>query len=118
MTEITFLGHLISADGIKPDPRKIEATLKMLTPASNTELQRFLGMTNYLGKFLPNLSKETAPYRPFQDLFRHIAGGAKHWGERAANPWLPYILLTRKYMHAETLALLTKVPTVSKVLSW
>jgi hypothetical protein len=31
--------------------------------------------------------------RPFQGLFRHIAGGAKHWGERAAKPWLPYILL-------------------------
>ena len=63
MTEITFLGHLISADGIKPDPRKIEAILKMPTPTSKTELQRFLGMINYLGKFLPNLSKETAPLR-------------------------------------------------------
>ena len=63
MTEITFLGHLISADGIKPDPRKIEAILKMPTPSSKTELQRFLGMINYLGKFLPNLSKETAPLR-------------------------------------------------------
>jgi hypothetical protein len=61
MTEITFLGHLISADGIKPDPRKIGAILKM--PTSKTELQRFLGMINYLCKFLPNLSKETAPLR-------------------------------------------------------
>ena len=63
MTEITFLGHLISADGIKRDPRKIEAILKMPTPTSKTELQRFLEMINYLGKFLPNLSKETAPLR-------------------------------------------------------
>jgi hypothetical protein len=31
--------------------------------------------------------------RPFQGLFRHIAEGAKHWGERAARAWLPYILL-------------------------
>ena len=29
--------------------------------------------------------------RPFQGLFRHIAGDAKHWGERAAKPWLPHI---------------------------
>ena len=61
VTQTTFLGHLISADGIKPDPRKIEAILQMPTPANKTELQRFLGMINYLGKFLPNISKETAP---------------------------------------------------------
>jgi transposase InsO family protein len=63
VTETTFLGHLISADGIKPDPRKIEAILKMPTLDNKTQLQRFLGMINYLGKFLPNLSKETAPLR-------------------------------------------------------
>ena len=31
--------------------------------------------------------------RPFQGLFRHIAGGAKHWGERAASHDFPYKLL-------------------------
>ena len=63
VTETTFLGHLISANGIKPDPQKIEAILKMPMPCNKTELQRFLGMITYLGKFLPNLSKATAPLR-------------------------------------------------------
>ena len=62
-TELTFLGHIMSADGMKPDPRKIEAITKMPIPTSPAELQRFLGMVNYLGKFIPNLSDETAPLR-------------------------------------------------------
>ena len=62
-TELTFLGHIMSADGVKPDPRKIEAITKMPLPTSPAELQRFLGMVNYLGKFIPNLSDETAPLR-------------------------------------------------------
>ena len=45
----------------------------------------------YVNNFVRLLIK--AFNRPFQGLFRHIAGGAKHWGERAAKPWLPYILL-------------------------
>ena len=63
VTETTFLGHLISASGIKADPRKIQAILNMPVPNTKVELQRFLGMITYLGKFLPNLSKETAPLR-------------------------------------------------------
>jgi hypothetical protein len=31
--------------------------------------------------------------RPFQGLFRHIAGGAKTLGRARGQPWLPYILL-------------------------
>ncbi len=36
VTETTFLGHLISANGIKPDPQKIEAILKMPMPCNKT----------------------------------------------------------------------------------
>jgi hypothetical protein len=60
VTETPFLGHLISADGIKAGPRKIEAILKMSTPNNQTELQRPLGMINYLGQYLPNVSNEMA----------------------------------------------------------
>ena len=61
--ELTFLGHIISAEGVKPDPRKVEAITKMPIPTNKTELQRFMGMVNYLGKFIPRLSDETAPLR-------------------------------------------------------
>ena len=52
---------MITPEGIKPDPRKIEAITNMPTPSNKMEVQRFLAMVRYLGKFLPNLSEETAP---------------------------------------------------------
>ena len=60
-TEMTFLGHIVSAEGIKADPEKIKAITEMKTPENITELQRFLGMINYVGKFLPNLAEVAAP---------------------------------------------------------
>ncbi|PFX12349.1 Retrovirus-related Pol polyprotein from transposon 17.6 [Stylophora pistillata] len=63
VTETTFLGHMITAEGIKPDPKKIEAITDTPTPSNKTEVQHFLGMITYLDKFLPHLSDETAPLR-------------------------------------------------------
>ena len=58
VTKTFFLGHLISADGIKPDPCKVEAILEMPSPSNKEKLQRFLGMITYLGKFLPTFQKK------------------------------------------------------------
>ena len=58
---IVFLGHIISSEGIRVDPSKTDAITKMFVPQSLTELQRFLGMVNYLSKFIPNLAEVTAP---------------------------------------------------------
>ena len=60
---LTFLGHTVSADGVKPDPTKINAILDMPGPKSKTDLQCFLGMINYVAQFVPNLSQTTAPLR-------------------------------------------------------
>ena len=60
---LTFLGHIISADGVKPDPTKVNAITNMPIPSCKPELQRFLGMINYVAKFVPNLSQITAPLR-------------------------------------------------------
>ena len=49
--------------GIEPDPENVSAIFDMPLPANKKELQRFLGMVNYLGKFLPNLSDVSAPLR-------------------------------------------------------
>ena len=42
--KLTFLGHIIDADGIRADPEKTEAIRKMSPPTSVSELRRFLGM--------------------------------------------------------------------------
>ena len=58
---IVFLGHIISSEGIKIDPSRTEAITKMPLPRSVNELQRFLGLVNYQGKFIPNLADHTTP---------------------------------------------------------
>ncbi len=60
---LTFLGHTLSADGVKPHLSKVEAIVNMPLPESKGDLQRFLGMVYYLAKFVPNLSQITTPLR-------------------------------------------------------
>ena len=62
-TEMTFLGHIFSDDRVKPDPAKVKAITDMPTPTNKTELQRFLRMVTYLGKFIPDLSSKTTSLR-------------------------------------------------------
>ena len=58
---IVFWGQIISSEVIKIDPSKTEAIAKMSLPRSVNELQRFVGMVNYLGKLIPNLTEHTTP---------------------------------------------------------
>lgn len=62
-TEMTYLGHVLTAEGLKVDDRKVSAIKNMPTPKTKQELQRFLGMVTYLMKFIPDLSTKTAPLR-------------------------------------------------------
>ena len=61
LQEINYVGHILSKDGLKPDPKKVKAVTQMNKPQNREELQRFLGMTTYLAKFIPNLSETAAP---------------------------------------------------------
>ena len=61
--EISYVGHILTKDGLKPDTRKTEAITEMPTPRNREELQRFLGMLTYLNKFIPNLSQVASPLR-------------------------------------------------------
>lgn len=63
VTKIKYLGHWISQRGIEVCENKINAITDIEEPKSKKDLQIFLGMINYLSRFLPNLSKETAPLR-------------------------------------------------------
>jgi hypothetical protein len=49
---ITFLGHVISEDGTRPDPGKIEAVLHFPQPKTVTNVRSFLGLTRYYWKYV------------------------------------------------------------------
>ncbi|KAK7889208.1 hypothetical protein WMY93_024768 [Mugilogobius chulae] len=66
-TKIKFLGQIIEATGVSPDPEKVSAVRAMKEPSNISEVRRFLGMTNHLGKFLPHLAEKT---RPLRELLR------------------------------------------------
>jgi hypothetical protein len=52
LKEVTFLGHVISADGMFVDPRKVEAVLKWERPTNVTEIHSFLGLASYYRRFI------------------------------------------------------------------
>lgn len=67
MKEITFMGHRVTQEGLKSDPEKIRAIQDMPRPANVCELQRFLGMVNYLAKFVQNM---TSVLHPLHNLLK------------------------------------------------
>ncbi|XP_039610078.1 uncharacterized protein K02A2.6-like [Polypterus senegalus] len=68
--QLHFLGHLIDESGVRPDPEKVRAVRELSPPYNVQELKRVLGMFNYLGKYIPNLSTEG---KPLYDLLRSTA---------------------------------------------
>ena len=61
--QVQFYGNIISTDGVKPDPTKVNIIIKMPSPKMKTELASFLGMCNYLGAYIPHLSDITMVLR-------------------------------------------------------
>ena len=58
---VTFFGAEYSAQGMHPDPKKVQGITKMTAPTDKQQLQSFLGMVNYMGTFIPCLSHHTEP---------------------------------------------------------
>lgn len=56
-----FLGHIIRASGIKPNPEKIKAIVEFPRPTNIFGLQSFLGLVAFVRKFIANCSKLIAP---------------------------------------------------------
>lgn len=58
---IVYCGHIIDRNGIRQVPKKAEAVMNMKIPTSREEVRAFLGLINYYGRFLPNLSTVLYP---------------------------------------------------------
>jgi hypothetical protein len=61
LEEVTFLGHVISKEGISIDPSKVEAVVNWARPMSVHEIRSFLGLTSYYRRFVERFSKLAAP---------------------------------------------------------
>ena len=56
LDRVIFLGHVVSAEGIFVDPKKIEAILKWERPTNMTEIRSFLGLAGYYRRFVEGFS--------------------------------------------------------------
>ena len=76
LSEVEYLGYIISAKGLQPTTKKVEAVQKAPAPTDVSQLKSFLGLINYYGKFLPDLSHVLSP------LYRLLQKETKWaWGE-------------------------------------
>ncbi|XP_060070509.1 uncharacterized protein K02A2.6-like [Ylistrum balloti] len=65
--ELTFLGDRVTKNGVKPDLEKVKAIQDMENPKCKNDIQHFLGMINYLARFIRDLSTHTALLRGVLD---------------------------------------------------
>lgn len=61
--EVQFIGHVISPNGIRPSPSKVEALVSFRRPENASEVKSFLGLANYMNKFINNLATLDEPLR-------------------------------------------------------
>ncbi|KAF7645595.1 hypothetical protein LDENG_00201440 [Lucifuga dentata] len=61
--EVKFLGHIVSAEGMRLDPEKLRAVQDMAEPTDVSGVCSFLGMVHQLGKFIPNLADKVKALR-------------------------------------------------------
>ena len=80
--KLVFVGDVLTERVVQPDERKVSAIVNMPRPCSNVEVQRFLGMVNYLGKFVYNLSTKIGKLRIQLDKTVEL-----QWGPEQERAW-------------------------------
>jgi hypothetical protein len=68
--EVSFVGYIVSADGIRPDPRKVEVVQNWPKPKTLYEVKAFLGLASYFRRFIAGFSDRAGP------LLKITRGGA------------------------------------------
>ncbi|XP_015762141.1 PREDICTED: uncharacterized protein LOC107341253 [Acropora digitifera] len=77
---IVYLGHVVTTEGIFPDPSKVEVVKNFPTPASLKELKSFLGLANYYQRFIKGFSEIASPLNAITKK-----GVKFFWSESCAN---------------------------------
>ena len=58
--QVKFLGHIFSRQGMQPDPERIQAIVDYKEPTDVSGVRRFLGMMNFVGRFIPDMARHAA----------------------------------------------------------
>ena len=61
LTEVRFLGYVVSASGVSVDPEKVEAVMSWERSKSVFVIRNFLGLARYYRRFIENFSRLAAP---------------------------------------------------------
>lgn len=72
--EILYLGHLVSAEGVLPDPAKTRVIQSYPLPKNVEDVKRFVAFCNYYRKFVPSFAEITLPLNKLCRKNRHLYG--------------------------------------------
>ena len=83
-TQVQYLGHIVSDQGIQTDPDKIAALQQWPTPSNLKDLRSFLGFAGYYRRFVCNYSKIV---KPLNALLVGHSTNKKYRRKKEATPW-------------------------------
>ena len=78
LPEVEYLGHKITKDDLKPFDSKLDAISKAPVPKNMSELKAFLGLVNYYGRFLSQMSTTLTPLHKLLQKGTHFQWDEQH----------------------------------------
>lgn len=81
--KVCYVGHIVSHEGIEPDPKKIEKVRQWPQPLNPDEVRKFLGFVGYYRRFIQNFSKIS---RPLSDLIVEPTKKARRKSKNSFKP--------------------------------
>ena len=72
LASVQYLGHVVSWDGIRPDPSKINAVEEFPIPRCTKDVRSFLGLANYYRRFMKNFAAIASPFNKLTPKHVHF----------------------------------------------